>query len=486
MQNKKNTSPYPQWVLNCRKPKTEVRFINGKYYLYSCSSKYDPQTKKSKKISGSILGSITEKDGFIESDKKKQIREAKQLVDFTITSIREYAFTEFLNNNCSDIKQKLELFFPMYSKLIEYMAYSRFIHCSPIKNMPMFTAKSMLSVADTKKYSDKDFALALRDIGRNREKIMEYLKSFVKPNDHLLFDVTNMFSASRKMRYAKLGYNQDMVYGTQFNLMYVYDATLRIPVFYKLFPGNIRDVRGFKNCLKEANLNNSTIIIDKGFYSKENIQMLQDEQLQFIIPLQRSNATIDYDAFEETINQNFKHTDRYIWYQSKREGNLRTLLFKDKALLVHEEKDYLDRIQSIPEKYTLEGYLKKKKTFGTITLLTNKLEVPAQQIFEEYKSRNEIEILFDAKKNELEADKPYMQNEEALEGWMFINHIALQWYYIIYNTLKEANLLSKFSVKDVGVLFNESKAARVNGEWIKEPVVKKLYKYYNLFNVSIP
>jgi len=29
------------------------------------------------------------------------------------------------------------------------------------------------------------------------------------------------------------------------------------------------------------------------------------------------------------------------------------------------------------------------------------------------------------------------QNELALEGWMFINMIALKWYYVILNKLKK-------------------------------------------------
>lgn len=43
-----------------------------------------------------------------------------------------------------------------------------------------------------------------------------------------------------------------------------------------------------------------------------------------------------------------------------------------------------------------------------------------------YKSRQAIEVLFDSTKNVLEADHTYMQNEQTLKGWMFVNHITLQ------------------------------------------------------------
>ncbi|MBE2281428.1 MAG: hypothetical protein IAE91_13640, partial [Ignavibacteriaceae bacterium] len=32
--------------------------------------------------------------------------------------------------------------------------------------------------------------------------------------------------------------------------------------------------------------------------------------------------------------------------------------------------------------------------------------------------------------NIIHTDRTYKQNEGALQGWMFINYIALQWYYI--------------------------------------------------------
>ena len=40
----------------------------------------------------------------------------------------------------------------------------------------------------------------------------------------------------------------------------------------------------------------------------------------------------------------------------------------------------------------------------------------------------EVETAFDAFKNTLQADRSYMQNDQSLEGWMFINYLALLAY----------------------------------------------------------
>ena len=49
-----------------------------------------------------------------------------------------------------------------------------------------------------------------------------------------------------------------------------------------------------------------------------------------------------------------------------------------------------------------------------MAIITNDLEKNASRIYSSYKSRNEIEVMFDGMKNVLDADKTYMQNEETL------------------------------------------------------------------------
>ena len=51
----------------------EVREIKGHYYVYSVTSKWDPEKKRSKKITGPCMGKITAADGFIRSKKYKAL-----------------------------------------------------------------------------------------------------------------------------------------------------------------------------------------------------------------------------------------------------------------------------------------------------------------------------------------------------------------------------------------------------------------------------
>jgi hypothetical protein len=67
----KTGTNHPNWALKYRKPGTELKFINGRYYLYGVKSVYDQTIKKSRKVSLGILGSITEDAGFRASEKNE-------------------------------------------------------------------------------------------------------------------------------------------------------------------------------------------------------------------------------------------------------------------------------------------------------------------------------------------------------------------------------------------------------------------------------
>ncbi|MCX7769438.1 MAG: hypothetical protein N2110_10540, partial [Flavobacteriales bacterium] len=58
----------PDWVLPFKEPKTEIKYINGSYYKYAVSYKYNPQKKRTDKITGALLGKITP-EGFVKSAK---------------------------------------------------------------------------------------------------------------------------------------------------------------------------------------------------------------------------------------------------------------------------------------------------------------------------------------------------------------------------------------------------------------------------------
>jgi hypothetical protein len=92
--------------------------------------------------------------------------------------------------------------------------------------------------------------------------------------------------------------------------------------------------------------------------------------------------------------------------------------------------------------------------------------------------------MFNGFKNILQARKTYRQNEDALEGYMLVNHIALQWY-IICNMLKSNDQLKKYAVNDSVTHLKEIKNVKTNGQWHKAPIIKSSLTMLSKMKISV-
>lgn len=482
------TSKHPQWALEQKKPGTELRLIRGNYYLYEYKTVYNKEKKGPKKISGKLIGRITQSNGLVPSGKRKLEKTLNQ-TSFSNLSCKEYGASFLVSHKFSAYGSALQKVFPDLWQSILAIAYCRFIYRCPLKSIPFRLSQSYLpELMKLKQFNDKTSSYVLKTIGGMHDQRLSYMKSFIRREEYLLMDATNVFSNSTQMSISKKGYNSDMNYDPQFNLMYLYSAKTNMPVYYRLLPGNIREVKAFKNCLLEAGLSEAIIIADKGFYSQKNLDLLEQENLKFILPLKRDNTLINYETLDDNsfkiADSYFEHEKRIIWYREFCANGLSLFLFLDESLKLKEERDYLRRIETHPESYSNKEYHKKRNAFGTIAVITNLKKKPAQDVFQTYKSRNTIEVLFDGMKNVLDADHTYMQDEQTLQGWMFINHITLQWYQQLYIELKEKSLLKKISVNDYVQMLTDLKKIRINGTWHLNEITSQAAKMMEKLGIS--
>lgn len=461
---------HPIWATLHRKPGTELRLIRGKYYLYEYKTVYDPVSKKPKKISGKILGSVTEKEGFKESN-KRILERAPAFSSPSNVIIKEFGVIQLIFNNFTFVIDPLKKYFPDHWQQILALAYCRFVYRCPIKSIPFRLESSFFyEIWPIAKLTDKSASAVMNFIGHNEKNAHDYMRSFVVDGEYLLIDGTHIVSKSAEMQLARKGYNNKYNFDGQVNLLYIFSATQQLPTFYRLLSGNIRDVKAFKNTLQMAGITDAVIICDKGFYSKDNIQAMKNAELNFIQPLRRDNSLITYDDLQNNsfkdLAQVFKQEDRHIWVVKYYVDQDIIHLFLDESLRQKEERDYLNRISSHPENHSTDLYKAKRNRFGTIAILTKAEFDDSMIVYQNYKSRMQIETSFDSLKNTLEADSSYMQDEKTLYGWTFINHICLQWYMKIYLELTHKKLISKISVNDYIQMLTDVKKVKVQETWI--------------------
>lgn len=68
-------------------------------------------------------------------------------------------------------------------------------------------------------------------------------------------------------------------------------------------------------------------------------------------------------------------------------------------------------------------------------------------------------------KTVIEADRTYMQDEIALEGWMFINFIALLWHYLLRNHIEDCGMLKKYCSAYLCDTFTGVNVLKIGDEW---------------------
>jgi len=483
----------PKWVLQFKEPKTEIKFIKGGYYKYAVAYKYNTEKKRTDKITGVLLGKITEGEGFVPSDKNK----LRKKTENHPVDIKNYGlFCLFSALVKEEMKQMENYFSKDVCELMLAFSMFRWAYNTPIKRVPYYYAHDFCSqVFGKKAVDDKLVSGMLKSVGENRTAVVAWMKSLLdktgnrSPAEFVMMDSTHVFSQSEMLTVNAKGYNPDFDFEKQVRLMYLFSAQTQQPVYYRLINGNITDIKSMVLCVEEMNIQNVIYIADKGFYSKENTAMMKAQELQYIIPLQRNNKLIDYKPLQEA---NFKsrlsyfiYQKRIIWYYSYQNGGEHFITFLDEGLRAKEEADYVERITSLPETHSKEKFTQKLNGFGTLTFTYDiKSEKTPEEIYQAYKQRNEIETIFDAYKNFLKADLMYMQNRYVTEGWLTANFIAMIAYHKLYTRLKHIKKLNKYSPKDIIELSKSIYKLNINNQWKLSEITAKNIDLFKKLNID--
>jgi transposase len=317
---------------------------------------------------------------------------------------------------------KLQTSFPTLWQFVVAMIYTRIGYQSPLKKVEFHLEESDLKrlLNWNQKLTDQKISDMLFELGSSTKAIHEYLKPDHQESRTVLMDATDITLQSNNISLSQKGYNSAMNFEPQFVLLYIYDANSFKPLYYRMLPGNIREISAMKNTIKMSGLQNCVFIADKSFFSENNIEELEEMEMQYIIPLKRNNNAIPYDELEkiELTEGYFEHEKRFIFHTDTKKIEHRSLdLFLDGKLREQEKNDYLRRISSLPESFSKAGFNEKIKSMGTLAIMHN-TELDPKNIYMEYKTRGQIEQFFDHLKNTLDASSSNMQREESLNGWI--------------------------------------------------------------------
>jgi len=185
--------------------------------------------------------------------------------------------------------------------------------------------------------------------------------------------------------------------------------------------------------------------------------------------LYHSSDTIDFEdkTFKVHIFLNEKTK------QEQKEFFLKTLVlleqrFKNKTFAsLKEYKNYRDN--EIPAKYQvffkwrkidkkIEKNRRKINEFlskNGIFVMANNSNLDKMQIIDYYRSKDDIEKIFDVVKNELLGKRLRAHSKESAEGRLFVKFITSILYSSVSKTMKEKKLFKNFSLRELMLQLNK-------------------------------
>jgi transposase len=354
--------------------------------------------------------------------------------------------------------------------------------------------------------------------------------------DYWFYDTTSISSYSQFMETVRWGRNKDRVPLPQLNVAAVLDARSGLPVYFKNIAGNISDVTMVRSLLADARqmgVGKMRLCLDRGFYSKANIDALMGEHMKFLAGLKTSYAYVgsaiaehsyelrnwqNYDNDAHVFGMRIPHTWSYehtipstgektvtskraylhLYYLPER-------VVKDEEELAQLLSRLFDEIQrgnrkeeheALYERYFKRvrggGYVgcddvikAERERFGYFALLTNDATLTARGALAVYRNKDMIEKAFGDIKERLDFRTPKVENSETLRGKLCAVFVSLILASELRRRMDEAKLYGRYTMQ--GLLDELEAIERYECEGHRSRVLtvtKKQREIYEALNVE--
>ena len=156
----------------------------------------------------------------------------------------------------------------------------------------------------------------------------------MKGKNAFAYDLSFIFTRSEGITFAERGYNSRHINLPQVNLVLMCSVEDELPAAIRVIPGSVRDITSLYVTVKEMPFSNILLILDRGFFSEEIIDFLNNSSVSYIIPVRRNSSLYSKSP---AISGHFFYNKRLIKYGKKKSDNYFIYLFEDVILRAEEE-----------------------------------------------------------------------------------------------------------------------------------------------------
>jgi transposase len=529
--------------------KTETQIINGVEYVYEDQPYWDPVKKRGSHKRNYIGKNV---NGVFVPNKKYLLRQELESIKNKTkpgpipneVCMRTFYGATYLLDEIgrkTGLEQDLKACFPNDYKAILSLAYYlvlesqnpmyRFGRWSRTHKHPF--GKNIPSQRSSELFGRISEADKMTFFQRQSKRRLE--------KEYLAYDTTSISSYSQSLKQVRYGKNKEQDLLPQINLALLFGEKSGLPVYYRKLAGNIPDVKTLQNLIKDLEfleIEKLNLVMDRGFYSEPDINLLYKHHHKFLIAGKTSLKFIRQKLdeiranFSSRKNYNSK-TNQYIqsflmdWDYTETKPRSGKVIKEKRRIYVHyyfnaqhaaDDKARLNVLLDQLEYELLEGRRKPEneklyhkyyiitstpvrgtkikprqdtihtaeKNCGFFVLLSNVIKDPVETL-EVYRAKDLVEKAFGNLKERLNMRRESVASEENLEGKLFVQFVALIYLSYIKKAMDDAGLFKNYTMQelldelDIIERFQQPGKSPHLGE-----ITEKQMKLYEAMDIEVP
>jgi transposase len=261
-------------------------------------------------------------------------------------------------------------------------------------------------------------------LGKKYSKIISFMRSRagrVSMDSRLLLDGTLKSDESKVNSLSDFSRKARMKGSRDISVLFAFDLDRREPVCSMCYPGNMLDVTSYADFVRKCGVTKGVIVADKGFPSSAAEEEFEKNPgLHFLNPIKRNSKAIEANSMLEFESVLPKHDG--ILSKKARSGRKWLYSYRDVGLAAKEESDYVARAKKSGE-YDDKELKERRESFGTMVLESD-LEMTAEQAYDAYSKRWEIEIVMRYYKHACGFDETRVHGDYSVYGSEFCDFLS--------------------------------------------------------------